>query len=92
MVQDREVMDDEQRVEDAQRERLVDPESPEYQENLREEQRRMWCLSSAMNLAIALQRAAPTAPSLNITLTAEEMCEFIETGKARNAPTTRGRQ
>ena len=80
-----EVEQDEMAIEQAQRERTIriDPDSAAYQEGLRDEQRRMWCLSAAANLAVQLQRAAPNAETWSVMLAAEEMCEFIETGRAR---------
>lgn len=92
MVQNGDVMADEEAIEDAQRGRAFDPESAEYQESLRDEQRRMWSIGTAVNLALSLARIAPNAPTLNVPLTAEEICEFIETGRARTAPATRREQ
>lgn len=49
----------------------------------RTEQRRMWCLQQAIGVSLSALRMAPTAPMVDITKTAEEMAEFIETGVAR---------
>lgn len=46
----------------------------------------------AVNLAIALQCAAPSAETLHVMAVAEEMNEFIESGIARNAQVSRKRQ
>lgn len=53
------------------------------------EQRRMWCLTQAISVALNAQRIAPEQPMINIMLTAEEMCEFVETGVSRTAPVSR---
>lgn len=54
------------------------------------ENRRMWCLQQAMSGALSVFHHAPQAPLIPIVQTAEEMCEFIETGVARthSAPKT----
>lgn len=56
------------------------------------EQRRMWCLQQAMSVALHCFARAPESPLIPITLTAEEMCEFIETGVARTAVVSRNEQ
>lgn len=84
--QDQEVMETEAAIEQSQR------EDRDAEEAYRDEQRRVWCLQQAMSVAIAVQRAAPNAETINIMLTAEEMCEFIETGRARTAPASRRKQ
>lgn len=49
----------------------------------RTEQRRMWCLSQAIGVALSVQRMAPAQPAIDIMATAEEMVEFVKTGVAR---------
>lgn len=56
------------------------------------EQRRRWCLQQAMSVALRVFSRAPESPLIPITLTAEEMCEFIETGVARTAVVSRNEQ
>lgn len=89
MVQDSETMATERQIDDMRR---TDREERDAEESYRDEQRRMWCVGTAVNLAIALQRAAPSAEALHVMAVAEEMNEFIETGVARNAKVSRKRQ
>lgn len=86
MVQDPYVLADEQAIESMSR------EDRDLEESLRDEQRRTWCVATAVNLAISLQRAAPNAQTLDVMLCAEEMNDFIETGVARNAKVSRKKQ
>lgn len=89
MVQDTDTMAVEREVDDMRR---TSREARDAEESYRDEQRRMWCVGTAVNLAIALQRAAPNAETLNVMMTAEEMNEFIESGIARNAQVSRKKQ
>lgn len=62
-------------------------------EDERTEQRRMWSLFRAIEVALAVNRTAPNAPTIDIMQTAEEMAEFLETGVARSrAPVSRAKQ
>lgn len=61
----------------------LDPQIEDRAEAERTEQRRMWCLQQAMSVSLTCLARAPTTPLIPIVLTAEEMCEFIETGVAR---------
>lgn len=72
--------------------RRTSREERDAEESYRDEQRRMWCVGTAVNLAIALQRAAPNSETLDVMRAAEEMNEFIETGIARNAQVSRKKQ
>ena len=89
MVQDSETMAAEREVDDMRR---TGREERDAEEAYRDEQRRMRCVGTAVNLAIALQRVAPSAETLHVMMTAEEMNEFIESGIARNAQVSRKRQ
>lgn len=85
-MQDSEVLADEQAIENMSR------EDRDFEEVMRDEQRRTWCVATAVNLAISLQRAAPNAETLHVMQCAEEMSEFIETGVARNSKVSRKKQ
>lgn len=65
---------------------------PEDAEEDRTKHRRMWCLQQSMHVALAYFARAPQMPTIDIMQTAEEMNEFIETGVARTARVSRGKQ